>query len=277
MTTPTTPMPETPTVKRVPGTGVPPTYHLWLIAGSILTLGVLALFTVHVVSLLAHEVVTETKTVPAAGINLLDVRNADGRVEVVGGDVDEITVTAKVSHGLRPTRYRVAVEGDAVVVRSSCPLLSTWCGVDQRIVIPSDLAVRASSSNGQVILEDLTGPVNASSNNGAVELTRLSGDLTLRSDNGRVDGKVLESKVVVARSANGFVRLQFAEPPTDVTATSSNGYVDVVLPDTEVAFKVVAESSNGGTDIGVRTDPSSDRTITATSANGHVEVRYPTG
>jgi hypothetical protein len=69
----------------------------------------------------------------------------------------------------------------------------------------------------------------------------------------------------------------FSEPPNTVTASSSNGYVDIVVPDTPVAYRVVAESSNGGTEVAVRTDPSSQRTIVANSSNGHVEVRYPTG
>jgi hypothetical protein len=277
MTTPTVQDTGPPPAKPVPGTGVPPTYHLWLIAGSLLTLVALGWFTANFVSLLAHETVTEVTTVPAAGIRLLDVRDADGKVEVVGGQVDEITVTAKVSHGLRPTRYRVNVDDGVLVVRSSCPFLSTWCGVDQRITVPADLPVQASSDEGQITLEDLSGPVTASCDNGALELTRLSGNLTVDSDNGRVDGSGLESQTVVARSDNGFVRLEFSEPPANVTASSSNGMVDVVIPDTPVAYRVVAESSNGETDVGVRTDPSSERTIVATSSNGHVKVRYPTG
>jgi DUF4097 and DUF4098 domain-containing protein YvlB len=263
--------------RPVHGTGVPPTYHLWLIGGSLITVAVLAVFTFNVVNLLAHEVVTEVTRVPAADVRLLDVRNADGKVEVVGGQVDEITVTAKVSHGLRPTRYRVDVEDGVLVIRSSCPFMTSWCGVDQRITVPADLPIQASSSNGRITLEDLSGPVTASCSNGALELTRLSGDLQVDSDNGRVDGSGLESQVVDATSNNGFVRLEFSEPPRTVTASSSNGYVDVVIPDTPVAFRVVAESANGGTDVGVRTDPSSERTIVANSSNGHVEVRYPTG
>lgn len=280
MTTPTihdAGPPGPPPAKPVRGADVPPTYHLWLIAGSVLTLGVLALFTVNVVSLLAHEVVTEVTRVPAAEIHLLDVRNADGKVEVVGGQVDEITVTAKVSHGLRPTRYRVEVDAGVLVVRSSCPFLSTWCGVDQRITVPADLPIQASSDNGRIMLEDLTGPVTASADNGSLELTRLSGDLNVSSDNGKVDGSGLGSQMVVASSDNGLVRLEFSEPPRNVTAGSSNGQVDIVIPDTPVAYRVVAESSNGDTDVGVRTDPSSERTIVATSSNGRVKVRYPTG
>jgi hypothetical protein len=273
---PPPPMPST-GPKPVPGTGVPPSYHLWLIAGSLLTVGVLAMFTANVIGLLAHEVVTEVTRVPAADVVLLDVRDADGKVEVVGGQVDEITVTAKVSHGLRPTRYRVDVEDRVLVIRSSCPFLSSWCGVDQRITVPADLPVQASSDNGRITLQDLTGPVTASCDNGALELTRLSGDLQVDSNNGRVDGSGLESQLVNARSSNGFVRLMFSEAPKTVTASSSNGYVDIVVPDTPIAYRVVAESSNGSTDVDVRTDPSSDRTIVANSSNGQVKVRYPTG
>jgi hypothetical protein len=277
MTTPTSHDPNVPTYQRVRGTGVRPTYHLWLIGGSLLTLGMLTMVTLNIVSLLAHERVDEVTTIPVDVVRELDISNPNGRVEVVGGDVDEITVDSTVSHGLFETRYRVAVENGVLTIRSSCPFLTAWCGVDTRVVVPADLPVRASSDNGRVILEDLSGPVTASCNNGALDLTRLSGDLNVRSDNGEVDGSALRSQVVVASSQNGAVRLDFTEPPMDVTATSSNGQVDIVVPEDPAMYRVTVETANGGTDVKVRTDPGSDRRITATSSNGSVEVRYPTG
>lgn len=277
MTSPTTPDPGPPPARPVPGTGVPPSYHLWLIGGGLIALGLLVAHTFSFISLLAHEEERQLTKVSAADVRLLDVRDADGRVEVVGGDVEEITVDATVSHGLQRTEYRVDVEDGVLVVRSDCPIFSSWCNVKQRIVVPADLPVQASSSNGRVVLEDLSGPVTASADNGSLELVRLTGDLNVHSSNGRVDGSGLESRTVVARSSNGLVRLQFTEPPRNVTASSSNGMVDVIIPDSADAYRVVAETSNGSTDVGVKTDPGSDRFITATSSNGRVEVRYPTG
>jgi DUF4097 and DUF4098 domain-containing protein YvlB len=83
--------------------------------------------------------------------------------------------------------------------------------------------------------------------------------------------------VVAADSDNGRVSLAFASAPTTVTATSDNGRVEVVVPDTADTYRVDAQTDTGSTDVGVRTDPTSDRSITAETDNGSVSVRYPSG
>ena len=49
------------------------------------------------------------------------------------------------------------------------------------------------------------------------------------------------------------------------------------MPDDDDAYRVDVRHRHGSTDIGVRTDPASDRSITAHTDNGSVTVRYPTG
>lgn len=250
----------------------------WIVAGSIVTALAVAWTTSQAVSVLAHEEITRTRTFPVDGVERLHVRNGDGRVEIDGSaTAREITVVAEISHGLQRTRHSAEVRDGELRVRSSCPILSTWCSVHYRITVPASMAVVADSSNGRVVVRDVDGPVLARSDNGRVEIVRLGGDVEASSDNGRVTGTGLRSAVVVADSDNGRVELTFAEPPTRVDASSDNGRVEVVVPDTADTYAVVASSDNGSTDIGVRTDPASDRTIHADSDNGSVTVRYPAG
>jgi hypothetical protein len=249
----------------------------WIVGGSLLTIGVLLVWTAQIVSALAHEETTVVDTFPAADIRRLDLRSNNGSVEIQGREVDEITVTAEISHGLRPTRTRATVDADTLQVRSSCPLLTTWCEVDYRIVVPSDLVVSADTDDGRLILRDLTSDVVATNDNGPVQLTRLSGDIRASTDNGRIQATGLRADVVVARSDNGRVRLQFAEPPNEVKATTDNGRVDVVVPDTADTYRVETRTDNGSTDMTVRTEPGSTRSIVARSDNGDVTVRYPEG
>lgn len=252
--------------------------RLWIIVGSVITVAALAFGTFNVVSLVAHEEVTETSTFDAAGIVALDVRTGNGTIEVVGDDVEEITLVADISHGLRRTDHRAEVEGDTLVVRSDCPHLSfTWCSVDYHLVVPADLSVVASSDNGRLTLRDLTGDVDADSDNGRIELIRISGDVEATTSNGRVEGDGLRAAVVTATSRNGSVELTFASPPTAVEARTSNGSVEVTVPDDDTAYRVETDTDHGSIDAAVRTDPSSDRFIVATTNNGSVRVRYPTG
>lgn len=251
--------------------------RLWLIGGSVLTVAALGWGTLQAISVLAHQDRTETVKFDASGITSVDIHNGDGTTEVRGGDVEEITLVAEISDGLVRTGHRAEVEGSSLVVRSNCSFLSTWCGVDYSLVVPRDMAVDVDADNGRVTLIDLDGDVDADGDNGRVELIRLTGNLRASSDNGSVTGEGLRTPVVVADTDNGRVSLSFAEPPRDVTATSDNGRVEVVVPNTADTYRVDAQTDNGSTDIAVRTDPTSPRVITAETDNGSVSVRYASG
>lgn len=249
----------------------------WLVAGSIVTVIAIAFGTSQAVGLLAHEEVTETETFPTDGVERLRVATDSGSIEIEGGDVEEITVVAEISHGFQRTRHQADVEDGTLVVDSDCPIFSQWCSVDYRITVPADVDVVASSSNGRITVRDLTGDVDVDGDNGRVELVRLTGSITASTDNGRLEGTGLRSQHVDVDSDNGRVTLTFAEPPSAVTATSDNGRVEVVVPDTTDTYRVRATTDDGDNDVGVRTDPDSDRTITIDTDNGDVDVRYPTG
>jgi DUF4097 and DUF4098 domain-containing protein YvlB len=60
-----------------------------------------------------------------------------------------------------------------------------------------------------------------------------------------------------------------------VYARTQNGSIEVVVPDTDVLYRVEMDTSHGGTDNLVRTDPNSDRTIDLSTSNGSITVRPP--
>ena len=249
----------------------------WLIGGSILTVLVLGGATMNAVGLIAREEQTVVTEIDAAGLTALDVHVDAGSIEVVGTDTDVVRIEAELTHGLRRTGNRAEVEGDTLFVRSSCPLFGQWCEADYRIEVPAELAVRLDIDDGHLTVRDVDGPVEADGDDGSMELTRLSGDVVADTENGRVIGAGLRSQVVDADSDNGSVRLTFAEPPRRVEATSDNGEVEIVLPDDDTTYLVDIDTDRGSTDIGVRTDPDSDRLIIGRTQNGSVTVRYPTG
>lgn len=252
--------------------------RLWLLAGSALTVAALGSATFGAVSVIAHEERTETATFDAADVEVLRVENDRGTVEVLGGDVDEITVSVDVSHGLRRTETSARVDGGALVVEMDCPAgPHLWCAAHHRITVPADIAVHIDNANGRTLVRDVDGDVTVDGRNGRIELVRLGGDVEAETANGRIAGRGLRGEAVDARSENGSVRLAFAESPTSVTARTSNGSVEVVVPDGDEAYRVEAESFVGGTDTAVRTDPGSERVIVALSRTGSVTVRYPSG
>jgi hypothetical protein len=250
----------------------------WIVIGSLATVVALGFGTFNVIEVLAHEEVTETATFEGSGITALDISVENGSVEVIGGEGDEIRLVAEISHGLRRTGHRAEVEGSTLVVRSTCPLVfNTWCDADYHLEVPADLSVTASVDHGRLTVRDVTGTVDADGDNGSVELARLTGRVSADTDNGNVTATGLRASTVSADSDNGNVSLTFAEPPDDVRATTSNGNVEVVLPEGDASYRVEVDTSHGGTDVAVRTDPDGDRTVVGRTSNGNVTVRYPTG
>jgi DUF4097 and DUF4098 domain-containing protein YvlB len=249
----------------------------WIIIGSLITVAALGFGTLNVVGLLAHEEVTETATFDGSAVEVVDIGTDNGSIEIVGGTGDEIRLVVEISHGIRRTSHRAAVDGSTLVVRSSCPILSSWCHVDYRLEVPAEVALVARIDNGRLTVRDLDGGVDVDGDNGSIELTRLSGSVTASTDNGRLVATGLRSGTVLADSDNGRVSLGFAEPPSTVQATTDNGSVEIVLPVGSESYRVDVDTHHGSTDVGVRTDPSSDRVIVGRTNNGSVTVRYPTG
>src|SRR5688572_26887266 len=240
--------------------------RLWIVVGSAIAVVVLGFATYNLVSLIAHEEVTQTAAFDADGLTSLELHNDTGSVEIVGDDVDEVTVTMEVSHGLRRTVTEETIEGSALVLDMDCPTgIPTWCSVDYRIVVPRSVDLDVDNENGRTTIRDIDGDVLVEGDNGRVELARLSGDVDVGTDNGRVEASGLRGDTVHARSQQGSVRLSFAEAPTSVTARTRDGSIDIVVPDDEATYRVEADSFVGSIDAAVRTDPRSDRAITAST------------
>lgn len=254
--------------------------RLWLPIGSLITVAAIAFGTFNAVALIAHEEVTETATFAADGVTALRIDNDDGTVEVVGSGRDDIALVADISHGLRRTSHAAAVEGDTLVVDGDCPGGPlVWCSVDYRIEVPAELTVDVDNRNGSVSVRDVAGAVTVRSSNGRLELAGIAGDVTARTSNGSIDARGLQGDTVSADTSNGAVSLSFATVPSAVVADTSNGSIEIVVPeDPDVAYRVDAgDNFVGRTEIGVRTDPTSERSIVAETSNGSVTVRYSTG
>jgi hypothetical protein len=248
---------------------------LWKIVGSIIAVGTIGFGSVQVVSALAHEENTTVRTFDDPGITTLDLDSHAGSVRIVGADRDTITVTSEVSDGLFPTDHTHAVEGDRLVLRTKCPpVVGHFCSVDYTIEVPADLTVVAHVDNGSATVTGIDGPVDVSADNGGVDLDGLTGRVQADSDNGSVEGVNLRSTQVDATSDNGSVRLSFVVEPEAVVAETDHGSVEIVVPDTSVAYRVDLSSGDGSTDAAVRTDPNGARTLTGRSDTGSVTARY---
>jgi Putative adhesin len=248
----------------------------WLVLASVA--GVLALVggTVQAAAVFAHEERTETTEVAAAGLGGLVVDNSAGSITVVGvSDADAVTVTARISEGLRDTGHVVAERDGMLFVTGSCPVIaSEWCDVDYTIEVPSGLHVDLGSEAG-VTVSDVDGGVVAHSDQGAVELARVGGDVDISSDQGRLEATDLTADRLTGDADQGRVRLEFAESPRAVDVEADQGRVEIVLPDDDdVVYATTTHADQGTVSDSIRQDPDSDRSIRVDADQGNITLTY---
>jgi DUF4097 and DUF4098 domain-containing protein YvlB len=163
--------------------------------------------------------------------------------------------------------------GDRLVVSSSCPFSPGLpCTGRVRLTVPSDVAVLGGSSDGHLLLSDLTGPIDVHNADGGVELRDVTGRLRLSTSDGSVQAEGLTSDQVTVDTSDGSVRLSFAEPPSTVRAATSDGSLEIVGPNDGTAYAVTVSVSDGSQQVDVPTDPGSARKISIHTRDGSVRV-----
>lgn len=246
---------------------------LWVVVGSVLAAGLLAVTSFQLVDVLAHGESDLTWVVDEPVTTLVVDQAGDGNVHVVGAPVDRITVEAHISEGLRSTSYGHRVIGDRMEVTSSCPNFgAVWCSVDYVIEVPHGTDVRISSDDATRV-EDISGDVEIRSH-GSIEASGLSGLAILSTKYGSVRATGMRSSVVEAGSGYGSVRITSEVAPRSIIAKSGNGSVEVLVPRTGDAYSVDVDSSHGSETIDVAVDPRSERRLTARTSSGSARVGY---
>jgi hypothetical protein len=222
----------------------------------LLALGMVVLGALNIVGSLGQDSKRVRQTY--SGVRVVDVHVGAESVEVRQGPGDTTRLDRTVTWSLRTPTVVQRQVGDRLEVTSHCPFsMGRGCGGHVLLVVPAGTEVHAGSSAGSVRAAGLTGSVELSSSAGSVS------------------GTGLRSRDVTAASSAGSTKLAFALPPQRVDASSSAGSVEVVVPRGSAAYLVDAGSSAGSSNVAVRTDPESDRTIRAHSSAGSVTVRYP--
>ena len=163
-----------------------------------------------------------------------------------------------IAWSLKKPSFTEQQEGDTLVIRSSCGItFGRGCSGKVHLVVPADVRVHAHSSAGYVGVTGLTGPLDLSSSAGHVDGVRLAS----HGRAGRLLGRL--GRAVLQRGADlgeGDLQRGLGRGPGAAPATR--------------AYRVDADSSAGSSDVSVRTDPSSSRTIVAHSSAGSVDVSY---
>jgi Putative adhesin len=258
-----------PAGSRRPDAGVRISLRILGVGLSLLAVGWGAL---SLASLLARA--TDHRSATYDGVRTVDLNLAFESVQIVGAaDATSVTMTRSYTWSLDKPTITNGLDGDLLSISSACHFsVGLGCSGHVRLVVPKDLEVRVHNSDGSLTLRDLDGPVDLTTSDGNINASNLTGQVKLRSSDGSVVATGLRSDEVDAATSDGAVRLSFAVDPSSVTARSSDGSIEVVVPSDGSAYNVTATTSDGSRDVSVPTDPSSARRIQVSTSDGSIRV-----
>ena len=157
------------------------------------------------------------------------------------------------------------VNGDELVL-SGC---GHRCTVEYSIELPAGVDVSGQTENGAIELSEVNN-VEVSTSNGRIELEDVTGRVEVGTSNGRIEGSGLSGDGIIAKTSNGAIDLELATPQ-DVRANTSNGAIILRVPAGD--YEVVAETSNGGENIDIASDPNGKFLLDLGTSNGSITVR----
>ncbi|MDJ0758892.1 MAG: hypothetical protein QNJ19_05795 [Woeseiaceae bacterium] len=133
---------------------------------------------------------TFEETIDVSGAAVIDVTNESGAIEVVGDDVDQVSIRAKVKISKRlsssnPARAEqiirsikrsppVSVEGGRIQISKINERYQRHASISYKIVVPRNSEVNVQSVSGDVKVSGVKGDVNATSEKGKVTLAETS-------------------------------------------------------------------------------------------------------
>jgi hypothetical protein len=174
-------------------------------------------------------------------VTTVDARLSAGSLRIVPTDDPNVTVEEAVRGGVRSPSHSERVDGETLVLRSSCSLelFSPSCEVDYVVHVPQAVRVVAHGDGADFDLDAVTGDVDVSVNGGSADV-------------------------------------RFVEAPTHVKGRANGGRVTVEIPRDDATYQVDADANGGSAHADVRTDPLSERIVDLHANGGSVTVRYAT-
>jgi hypothetical protein len=183
-----------------------------------------------------------TRSYPLADGGQLRISNTNGIVEIEGVTESTVDVRAErvaraaTDSAARDLLSRLVIKEDVAPARISLEseraggfLTGVGYEVNYHVRVPKSAVVRASTTNGRILLRALSGKTTATTTNGSISADALAGGVTARSTNGRVDVELAAlADAVDLRTTNGQVRLTL--PPdarADLDASVTNGSISV--------------------------------------------------
>lgn len=227
----------------------------------------------------------ETKTFKVAGMPDLQLETFDGSIEVHSWDRDEVEVEIERRAMEQAIVDEMVIsseqQGDRIVVKVTRPGNRDFDGIQigvnfsptarLRVAVPRKTQLTASSGDGSITVEDVSGKVVLTTSDGSVRATRVTGELSIRSGDGsiRLDG--VEGKLDL-ETEDGSIGVE--AKPTALRARTADGTIRLrVLPDATMSEDWDVQTADGSVTLTLPGD--FDGELDAETRDGAVRATHP--
>jgi DUF4097 and DUF4098 domain-containing protein YvlB len=211
-----------------------------------------------------------------AGISSVDLelRNANGVVEIAGHDANELAIhvrirvysasSGRIESCVRAVEAGILVEGERVRIEVPEELQRSHARVDYQLRLPRASRAAVRVANGSVRVAGIDGPVQLDAVNGAVEAERISHEVEMHTVNGRIELAEIGAKATLT-TQNGSIRARRVAGPLSVRTL--NGRIQVA----EAGGTLEAQSVNGA----IQYEGPVTRDFEISTTNGGIKLRLP--
>ncbi|MFG2123891.1 DUF4097 domain-containing protein [Streptomyces sp. NPDC048710] len=195
----------------------------------------------------------------------LDSGNGGVKVDA-SADISKVSVHRKVNYrGDKPSGTSFSVK-NGVLVLSGC---GRNCSVNYVVKVPAGLPVTGGTSNGSLTLSDV-GMVDVHTSNGEIAVNNATGPVKLRTSNGDVKVKDVKGGDIDTQTSNGEVTIQTATPQ-NIKARTTNGSLTVTAPPAK--YQISANDTHGDKKMAFKNDPSGKYRLDLSTTNGDLTVQ----
>ncbi|WP_367657973.1 DUF4097 family beta strand repeat-containing protein [Streptomyces sp. TG1A-8] len=214
---------------------------------------------------------TEAPVFGAPGNNLIITTDDGLRLRPTDGD--RATVDDRVEHRWSHRDHTWTLDlscADRSPDGGPCPRMP-------RVGVPGGVGVTVTARNAGIDVAGIAAALDLTTVNGDVTVTRSgrgAAAVRLSTHNGSVRTSALAAGRLTGATTNGDVVLACVTAPSGVTATTTNGSVDVTVPHDSPAYRVTAGTENGRATVAAPArNTGRGPAMTLTTVNGDVDVR----
>ncbi len=225
---------------------------------------------------------TEEHTIPAQGIEAIDVDTLFGSVTVTGAETDDCRVEAKLTARAPSEEEAIQIaEQTKIVIEPDGATLKIFVehphlknnrsvGVSFDIAMPKSVAAEVRSSFGSVTISDIEANVKADTSFASVNCSNVTGEVDLKTSYGSINCENIESGLVRAHTSFSSITCRDVTAPVDLK--TSYGTINCRdLTSTEIK----AHSSFGSVDIECSDQTDSEPQADVSTSYGSIKFKTP--